>query len=222
MSSYFESFLIFCCMFIGNSSGITDASIKQLAMLENLQSISLSSFECITDSSLIHLVTKSKSLESISIRESDLITNQFMIELIKFAKSNPLRQFRVSLSETKINKPDKIPTNLKLIFEDNQRPKQSGDQEELSRIKMIAVVGMSAIILAMILITMFVVIVMPVGMLAKMLYDHLIDLAIASADGNGQPIQRSFVDVVYFYSTKFYNFISEKFYNLINNLVINK
>lgn len=62
----------------------------------------------------------------------------------------------------------------------NDRPRRQSD--EPSAMKMIAVVGMSAVILAMILITMLVVIVMPVGMLLMMLYENCVEYAMNNTD----------------------------------------
>ena len=62
----------------------------------------------------------------------------------------------------------------------NHRPRRQSD--EPSAMKMMAVVGMSAVILAMILITMLVVIEMPIGMFLMMFYDNCVEYAVNNAE----------------------------------------
>lgn len=180
----------------GNSPTITDKGLNKLAECKQLRSVSLTSFDQITDSGLISLISQHGGLDYIGIKETTSISNATLNACIELARSNPSRRLSISFAETKISKPKSLPQNLKVVFEET-RPRRMSD--EPSAMKMIAVVGMSAVILAMILITMLVVIVMPVGMLLMMLYDNCMDYAISSAE---VPLQKNLWDVALYYGTR--------------------
>ncbi len=96
----------------------------------------------------------------------------------------------------------------------NDRPRRQSD--EPSAMKMIAVVGMSAVILAMILITMLVVIVMPVGMLLMMLYENCVEYAINNSEF--QSDKDNPIDIMAFFAVQaFRYFINIDFNSIVWN-----
>jgi hypothetical protein len=79
--------------------------------------------------------------------------------------------------------------------------------------KMIAVVGMSAVILAMILITMLVVIVMPVGMLLMMLYENCVEYAINNSEF--QSDKDNPIDIMAFFAVQAFRYFINIDFNSI-------
>jgi len=98
------------------------------------------------------------------------------------------------------------------IFFANDRPRRQSD--EPSAMKMIAVVGMSAVILAMILITMLVVIVMPVGMLLMMLYENCVEYAINNTEF--QLDKDNPIDILSFFGVQAFRYLVNIDFSLIS------
>ena len=100
---------------------------------------------------------------------------------------------------------------IKFCFLFNDRPRRQSD--EPSAMKMIAVVGMSAVILAMILITMLVVIVMPVGMLLMMLYENCVEYAITNTEF--QLDKDNPIDILSFFGSQAFRYLINIDFNSI-------
>lgn len=74
-----------------------------LGRLQNLESLSLVSFDCITDVSICRLVPELVKLQSLFLRDNSHLTIRTLDACVQAAASNPLRQLSVHMDEKQLS-----------------------------------------------------------------------------------------------------------------------
>ncbi|KAH9396193.1 hypothetical protein TYRP_019946 [Tyrophagus putrescentiae] len=87
----------------GNSTQITDTGVMELARLRHLESLSLTSFEGITDVSISRLVPELVNLRQLCLRENAQLTIRTLDACVEAAAANPQRQLNVHMDEKQMS-----------------------------------------------------------------------------------------------------------------------
>jgi len=88
---------------VGNSPFITDQGIACLARLANLETLSLTSFDAITDKSINALVMKLKQLSNLCLRDNCKLTIRTLEACVEVANANPNHTLNVHLDEKQVS-----------------------------------------------------------------------------------------------------------------------
>lgn len=108
---------------IGNSSQITDSSAQHLLTLARLRSVSLTSFDNITDEGLIQLIVGHKCLNEVRVKECPSVSDATLNACIFATRCDPSRQLKIHFCDNRPTKMKKtqLPNNLQVVFEENTR-----------------------------------------------------------------------------------------------------
>lgn len=87
----------------GNSQQITDTGVMALARLGHLESLSLTSFEAITDTSIGRLVPELVNLRQLCLRDNAQLTIRTLDACVEAAAANPNRQLNVHMDEKQMS-----------------------------------------------------------------------------------------------------------------------
>lgn len=179
---------------LNGNGAISDSSLAALSNL-CLQSLNLTSFDKVSDVGFQKFLTRCSTLRSVTIGDNSAITEAVMRHCVSLCQADSKRFMRLTLTGIKVVKPPVLPDNLKVRIENVTVTRSS---EEPSKVQLLIVMAMSAMILIMALLTTIAVVLVPLGMLLMMLHEYLFqNLWFVTSDPK---VQRAALELMFTYA----------------------